>query len=44
MAVVGMILHHEREQAAELARDAAAWRALHGYANSSLASRARSAE
>ncbi|HKH24036.1 MAG TPA: NAD(+)/NADH kinase [Acidimicrobiales bacterium] len=25
MAVVGIILHHEREQAGELARDAAAW-------------------
>ncbi len=31
MAVVGMILHHERDQAAELARDAAAWLAERGH-------------
>jgi NAD+ kinase len=31
MAVVGMILHHEREQAAELARDAAAWLGDRGH-------------
>lgn len=31
MAVVGMILHHGREQAAELARDAAAWLAERGH-------------
>ncbi len=31
MAVVGMILHHQREHAAELARDAAAWLAERGH-------------
>jgi NAD+ kinase len=31
MAVVGMVLHHEREQAAELARDAATWLAERGH-------------
>jgi NAD+ kinase len=31
MAVVGVIVHHEREQAAELARDAAAWLAERGH-------------
>ncbi|MBN2624702.1 MAG: NAD(+)/NADH kinase [Acidimicrobiales bacterium] len=31
MAVVGMILHHEREQAADLARDAAAWLTERGH-------------
>jgi NAD+ kinase len=31
MAVVGMIIHHERPQAAELARDAAAWLAERGH-------------
>ncbi|HZM32805.1 MAG TPA: NAD(+)/NADH kinase [Acidimicrobiales bacterium] len=31
MAVIGMILHHERPQAAELARDAAAWLAERGH-------------
>ena len=31
MAVVGMILHHERPQAAELARDATAWLSERGH-------------
>jgi NAD+ kinase len=31
MAVVGIILHHERDQAAELARDAAAWLGERGH-------------
>ena len=31
MAVVGMILHHQREHAAELARDAATWLAERGH-------------
>jgi NAD+ kinase len=31
MAVVGIIVHHEREQAAELARDAAGWLAERGH-------------
>ena len=31
MATVGMILHHERDQAAELARDAATWLAERGH-------------
>ncbi|HEX6568732.1 MAG TPA: NAD(+)/NADH kinase [Acidimicrobiales bacterium] len=31
MAVVGIILHHEREQAAELARDAATWLRERGH-------------
>jgi NAD+ kinase len=31
MAVVGMVLHHQREQAAELARDAARWLADRGH-------------
>ena len=31
VAVVGILLHHEREQAAELARDAAAWLADRGH-------------
>jgi len=31
MAVVGIIVHHQREQAAELARDAAAWLAERGH-------------
>jgi NAD kinase len=31
MAVIGMILHHERAQAAELARDAADWLAERGH-------------
>jgi NAD+ kinase len=31
MAVIGMILHHEREQAAELARDAATWLVERGH-------------
>ncbi len=31
MASVGIVLHHEREQAAELARDAAAWLAERGH-------------
>src|SRR5918994_5404862 len=31
MAVVGIVVHHEREQAAELARDAAAWLRERGH-------------
>jgi NAD+ kinase len=31
MAVIGMILHHERPQAAELARDATAWLSERGH-------------
>jgi NAD+ kinase len=31
MAVVGMVLHHQREQAAELARDAADWLVERGH-------------
>jgi NAD+ kinase len=31
MAVVGILLHHERDQAAELARDAAAWLGDRGH-------------
>jgi NAD+ kinase len=31
MAVVGIIVHHERDQAAELARDAAAWLGERGH-------------
>jgi NAD+ kinase len=31
MAVIGMVLHHERPQAAELARDAAAWLVERGH-------------
>jgi NAD+ kinase len=31
MAVIGIIVHHEREQAAELARDAAGWLAERGH-------------
>lgn len=31
MAVVGILLHHEREQAAELARDAASWLGERGH-------------
>lgn len=31
MAVVGIVLHHEREQAAELAHDAAAWLTERGH-------------
>jgi len=31
MAIVGMIVHHEREQAAELARDTAAWLRERGH-------------
>ena len=31
MAVVGIVLHHERDQAAELARDAAGWLAERGH-------------
>ncbi|HET6951897.1 MAG TPA: NAD(+)/NADH kinase [Acidimicrobiales bacterium] len=31
MAAIGMILHHEREQAAELARDAAGWLTDRGH-------------
>jgi NAD+ kinase len=31
MAVVGIVLHHERDQAAELARDAAAWLGERGH-------------
>jgi NAD+ kinase len=31
MAAVGVVLHHQREQAAELARDAAAWLAERGH-------------
>ncbi len=31
MAVVGILLHHERDQAAELARDAAGWLAERGH-------------